>query len=196
MNGLQNVTTTMGERGPRIASSYDSAGALVLHVVWADLWFPGARTYARYSHSVDAGASWSSPTQASDVPAVDGLTVTAGLDDSSETVVVVFFHTLEGPPPVNASSATWLYRTYSKDGGASFNFPSQLITAALAPAVPAAPIPSCSMCMTRARVVGSNVLFAMRTAADNIRDHFLLNGSLTDLDAPFVAARVPTDPQW
>jgi hypothetical protein len=79
LNGLQNVTTTMGERGPRIAASYAaSTGALLLHVVWADLWFPGASTFARYSQSTNGGVSWSTPVQASDVPAVDGLTVTAG----------------------------------------------------------------------------------------------------------------------
>ena len=85
LNGPLNVTTTMGERGPKIAASYSSlSGALILHVVWADLWFPGAKTYARYTQSIDNGNSWSAPTQASDVAGIDGLTVTAGSDGSND----------------------------------------------------------------------------------------------------------------
>ena len=220
LNGAQNVTTTMGERGPRIAASYAAAsGTLILHVVWADLWFSGAKTYARYSQSTDGGVTWSAPTQASDVPGIDGLTVTAGSAGGVDVCVavctlcclrgasaacappscsaVVFYHTLEGPPPANASSATWLYATHSTDGGATFAFPATQVTASLAPGQPAGPIPSCSMCATRARVVGGRILFAMRTAADDIRDHFLLNGTLLPpAAAPMEATRVPTTPPW
>ena len=50
----------------------------------------------------------------------------------------------------------------------------------------------------RARFEGGRVLLTMRTAANNIRDHFLLNGTLrggADPE-PFLATRVPTSPPW
>ena len=71
------VTTTMGERGPKIVMG--AAGRLV--VVWSDLWTgSGARTYARSSHSTDGGASWTSPVAITPEAmfGVDGLSVAAG----------------------------------------------------------------------------------------------------------------------
>ena len=37
------VTTTMGERGPKISVSPDGS----IHVIWMDLWAAGVHTYAR-----------------------------------------------------------------------------------------------------------------------------------------------------
>ena len=240
LNGAQNVTTTMGERGPRIAASYSAASnQLILHVVWADLWFSGAHTFARYSQSTDGGLTWSAPTQASDVPAIDGLTVTAGSVGGVDVCVVVCTdQTVEAQPPaprplaVRSSFTTpWRdhrlptprarrgstlrsrrtavprspsprprsggVRLIRRTRGSTITFPAAQVTASLAPGEPVGPIPSCSMCMTRARVVGGRVLFALRTAADDIRDHFLLNGTLPTISlAPMEATRVPTTPPW
>ena len=43
---------------------------------------------------------------------------------SPPSSAIVFYHTLEGPPPANASSATWLYATFTTDGGSTFAFPA------------------------------------------------------------------------
>ena len=57
-------------------------GNNTLHVVWFDLWFPGAKTYGRSVVSHDGGLSWSMPIQINppEMFGLDGLSVAAGVD--------------------------------------------------------------------------------------------------------------------
>ena len=156
------VTTTMGERGPKIALAANNR----LVVVWADLWTgPGCRVYARSVYSTDNGATWSAPVVVA--PAlfgIDGLSVAAGTYIDNQ--VVATFH-VNTSMPTNASSATWLHYALSMDGGATWASPQVMsLDGGRTPAV------ACSMCMTRPRFDADTgeLLVAYRGAIDNVRD--------------------------
>jgi hypothetical protein len=156
------VTTTMGERGPKIVMG--AAGRLV--VVWSDLWTgSGSRTYARSSHSTDGGASWTLPVAITPEAlfGVDGLSVAAGTYEVP--MVVATFH-VNTSAPTNASSATWMHYSLSLDGGESWSAPSLLYLEDGAPAI------ACSMCMTRPRFDADTgaLVVGYRSATGNIRD--------------------------
>ena len=190
LNGPQNVTTTMGERGPKLSGSPDGR---TLAVVWADLWFPGATTYPRFALSRDGGASWSAPALAAQRPAVDGL---SGAIDAGGALLIAF-HTMEAgaPPPANASEATWLFVAASPDGGASWTTAAGGSRVAL-PAANGGGA-ACSMCATRVRALGGGrFALALRSAGGNVRDHQLIQGSVADGFASAVAARAPVDAPW
>jgi len=192
LNGPENVTTTMGERGPKIALSPLSSTNTkdkIIHIVFADLWYPGASTYGRYVQSLDQGQTFSTPIQASHVPGIDGLTVIADTDHYSQNVVVLY-HVNDNQTISNSSSSTWLYHTVSNNNGKSFNFPGTRIPIENMDGV------SCSMCMMRARVVNQRIYIALRTAINNIRDFYVLNGSIIDTTIPFIPMRVPINPPY
>lgn len=164
--GLQ-VTTTMGERGPKLAMS-TSAGHLV--VVWADLWTgAGCRVYARSVFSTDNGVTWSSPLIfAPNLFGIDGLAVTA----YHQTVVATFHVNISSLPIQNASSATWLHYVISLNGGVSWGLPSIIkdVNDDEATAI------ACSMCMTSPHFDQSTgtLFIAYRSAENNIRDFRLV----------------------
>ena len=160
--GGLSVTTTMGERGPKIAMGAN--GRLV--VVWADLWTgAGCRVYARSVFSADGGATWSAPASiAPGLFGIDGLSVAAGTYVTNQVVATFHVNTSEA---TNASSATWLHYALSDDGAASWHEPQVLrVDGGRTPAV------ACSMCMTRARFDADTgeLLVAYRAAIDNVRD--------------------------
>jgi hypothetical protein len=178
--GGVSVTTTMGERGPKIAQG--KGGALV--VVWADLWAPGVQTLARSVRSPDGG-TWSRPVQVTPDAffGTDGLSVAA---DPVSGLTVVTYH-VNTTVPTNASSATWLYSQSSVDLGATWA-PPVLFQPTNLPAV------ACSMCMTRARFTGadSTLHVAYRSAVANVRDFYVLSGRA---GSAFTASRV-NDADW
>ena len=178
LNAALGVTTTMGERGPKIAVG---ANASLLHVVWADVWAPGIRVFARSATSRDGGATWGTPVLITP-PAffgIDGLSVVA-----SASHVVVTYHVNNTLPP-NATSATWMYTQVSIDHGATWGAPQMVAPTGL-PAV------TCSMCMTRPRFnAGGELLIAFRSAVGNVRDFYVLNGSA--VGNTFSPTRVNTD---
>lgn len=177
--GGVSVTTTMGERGPKIAQG--KGGALV--VVWADLWAPGERTLARSVRSSDGGTTWSRPVQVTPDAffGTDGLSVAA---DTASGLVVVTYH-VNTTTPTNASSATWLFSQSSVDQGATWAAPA-LFQPTNLPAV------ACSMCMTRARFANSTLHVAFRSAVANVRDFYVVSGRV---GSAFTAARV-NDADW
>lgn len=170
------VTTTMGERGPKLALGKDGA----IFVCWADRWSPGVKTFARLTRSLDGGKTFSPPIAMSDVTGFDGLTLAA--DKAGN--VLAFWHINDARKPVE-KEATWLYLTRSTDNGLTFSKSERLqITGHNGLA--------CSMCMMRARVTtDGRVCLVFRSAADNIRDFYLLTGKVTEND--FTAFRVNTD---
>ena len=190
LNGPQNVTTTMGERGPKISGSPDGR---TLAVFWADLWFPGAVTYPRFSLSRDGGASWSVPALAAGRPAVDGL---SGAVDATGALLVAFHSVDAGAPaPANATEATWLFVAASPDGGVSWttSVNGSRVNLPAANGGGAA----CSMCGTRVRALGGGrFALAMRSAGNNVRDHQLITGTVADGFASAVASRVPVAAPW
>lgn len=159
------VTTTMGERGPKITMGAN--GRLI--VVWADLWTgAGCRTYARSSFSADGGATWSAPASvAPGVAGVDGLSVAAGTFGVAQ-VVATFHVNISMTPPPNATSATYLHYALSLDGAATWQAPQVMrIDGGRTPAI------ACSMCMTRPRFDADTgeLLVAYRAAINDVRDH-------------------------
>ena len=190
LNGPQNVTTTMGERGPKLSGSPDG---MTLAVFYADLWFPGAVTYPRFALSRDGGASWSAPALAASRPAVDGL---SGAVDASGALLIAF-HSMDAgaPAPANASEATWLFVAASTDFGASW-------TTAAGGSRVALPVANgggaaCSMCNTRVRALGGGrFTLALRSAGGNVRDHQLVTGAAADGFASAAAARAPVAAPW
>ena len=190
LNGPENVTTTMGERGPKISG----AGGFMA-VIWADLWFPGATTFPRFSVSRDAGLSWSAPALAGGAgarKAVDGLTAAI---DAGGALLVAFHGAQAGEPVPNASEATWLFVAASPDGGASWSTPAGGARVAL-PAANGGGA-ACSMCGMRARALGGGrFALALRTAGGNVRDHQLVFGAAADGFATATAARVPVGAPW
>jgi len=165
------VTTTMGERGPKITLG---AGGRVV-VVWADEWTgAGCRVYARSSVSADGGATWSPPASvAPGLFGVDGLSVAAGAAGAPPPVVATFHVNVSSGPPPGATSATYLHYALSRDGGATWDAPAVLaIDGGATPAV------ACSMCMTRPRFDAGTgeLLVAYRAAIGNVRDHRVVRG--------------------
>lgn len=155
------VTTTMGERGPKL--TWGANGRLI--AVWADLWTgPGCRVYARSVFSTDGGASWSAPTSiAPGLFGIDGLSVAAGTYVTQQVVATFHVNTSEA---TNASSATWLHYSLSNDGGVSWRAPQVLhLDGGATPAV------ACSMCMTRPRFDADTgeLLVAYRSAIADVR---------------------------
>ena len=176
------VTTTMGERGPKLARS-DADGAL--HAVYSDLWAPGVRTHARSVTRRDGGATWLTPLHNTpdDFFGADGLSVAAGgAGGAGKAQVVVTYHVNSSAVgPTNATSATWLFSQVSLDGGASWAAP-QLVEIA-GGAVPAV---ACSMCMTQPRFdAAGSLLIAFRSATADVREFYVVAGSaLTNSFAP------------
>ena len=155
------VTTTMGERGPKLTAGAN--GRLI--VAWADLWTgPGCRVYARSSFSTDGGATWSAPASiAPNIFGIDGLSIAAGTYVTQQVVATFHVNTSEA---TNASSATWLHYALSDDGAASWRAPQVLrLDGGRTPAV------ACSMCMTRPRFDADTgeLLVAFRSAIGNVR---------------------------
>lgn len=182
-----NVTTTMGERGPKVSLGDDGT----LHVVWFDLWFPGASTYGRYTRSLDNGQTWSAPVQATGVPGIDGLTVVA-----AGHAVTVLYHVTDSQP-TNASSATWMYQVVSTDGGATLGLPGSRVPITGLQGV------ACSMCQVSARARPATAglggadgqYIAYRSAVESIRDFYLLQGPSGPSGA-YLPLRVPISPPW
>ena len=169
LNDARNVTTTMGERGPKLAV----AGGAV-YVIWMDLWYPSARTYARLAVSRDGGKTFSAPVAASDDYGIDGVTVAA---DSAGGVLVAWHWADATDHPVNATSAAWLVTRASNDGGVTW---APSARAAFAPGGLTAPV-ACSMCAMRLRARGAPGSFALafRSAVDNVREHWIVNATLS-----------------
>lgn len=165
LNNELGVTTTMGERGPKLALGAKDA----IHVVWQDLWSPGAHVFPRYTRSRDGGRSFEQPKAVSETWGIDGTTLTA---DASGNVMV-FWHVMDQrKPPV--PQATWLYATRSTDNGATFGASEALKIDGLMGL-------ACSMCQMRARVDSNgNFCLAFRAADDNVRDFYVLKGSVND----------------
>jgi hypothetical protein len=176
VNSEGTVETEMGERGPKLAVGRDG----VVHVAWADDWAPGVQCYVRSARSVDGGKTFEARKTLSSMPGVDGVTLTADGDGR----VVAFWHVMQ-PPQEKIPQATWLWLARSTDNGATFET-GQRATVSNLPAL------ACSMCMMRARVGTEGRLYlAFRSAAENIRDFYVLHGSMTD--SAFTAVRVNED---
>lgn len=184
------VTTTMGERGPKIAMSAD--GRLI--VVWADLWTgAGCRTFARSVFSSDGGATWSSPASiAPGVAGVDGLSVAAGT--AGTPLVVATYHVnISSSPPPNATSATYLHYSLSSDGAKSWGVPQlMVIDGGGTPAI------ACSMCMTRPRIDADTgeLLVAYRAAINNVRDFRVVRAAAGAATNDFTTAVVNARDGW
>ncbi len=176
MNTTLQVTTTMGERGPKISVASDG----VIHVIWADKWSPGVKTYPRYVNSTDGGKTFSEPKLVADVAATDGLTMSADKDGN----VLVFWHVMADPKPVE-KAATWLFMARSTDHGATFQAPERLKIDNMAGL-------ACSMCMMRARIGADGYVYlAVRNAEKDVRDFWMLKSRKTENN--FTAIRVNTD---
>ena len=185
LSDARGVTTTMGERGPKLSVPPGAGGQLV-YVLWPDLWSPGVQTHARLVVSRNGGLNFSAPQQASDRFGIDGATM-AG--DAAGGVLVAY-HWLNAsfPRPPNASEATWLLARSSRDFGATWSAESLVATTATSVA--------CSMCQMRARSTGVAGAFelAFRSAANSVREPYLLQATL-DVTATWQAQRIP-GPGW
>jgi hypothetical protein len=177
LNRELGVTTTMGERGPKISLGSDGT----IHVIWADQWSPGVKTYARYANSTDGGKTFTAPKAVSpDMPAPDGLTMAA---DGAGTVLI-FWHVMADPKPVE-KQATWLYMARSTDKGETFSAPERV-------KIDNAKGIACSMCIMRARIgADGNAYLTFRNAESNVRDFLVLKGPKTENN--FTALRVNED---
>ncbi len=158
LNDELGVTTTMGERGPKLALGADGE----IHVVWQDLWKPGVQTYVRYTRSLDGGRTFAPPQAASPMPGCDGATLAA----DAQGHVAVFWHVMAEPKPVE-KQATWLYGRQSSDHGATFGDAARLAIDGLSSV-------ACSMCLMRAHIADGMVDLCFRSAADDIRDFWVL----------------------
>lgn len=174
LNGDEGVTTTMGERGPKLAIGNDN----VIHVVWQDFWQPDAKVYVRYTRSQNRGRSFDKPRAVSEMSGVDGATIAS----DGEGHVAVFWHCADDRTP-SAKAATWLYLARSDDSGATFGKSEPVhVTGHTGLA--------CSMCQMRARLAidGKTVFLVFRSAERGIRDPYLLRGAIADNS--FTAVRV------
>lgn len=158
LNTDLGVTTTMGERGPKLALGAEGE----IHVVWQDLWKPGVQVFARYTRSLDGGRTFAAPQAVSPMPGIDGTTLAA----DAQGHVAVFWHVMEQPKPVE-KQATWLYGRSSADHGATFGPAARPLINGLSGA-------ACSMCLMRAHIADGQVYLCFRSAADNIRDFWVL----------------------
>ncbi|MEI7833522.1 MAG: sialidase family protein [bacterium] len=175
LNGPEGVTTTMGERGPKLALGEEGS----IHVIWADRWKPGAHVLARYTQSLDGGKTFTTPRAISAVWGFDGLTF--AVDNAGN--VLVFWHINDERKPVEGE-ATWLYLTRSTDNGITFSKPERLqITGHNGLA--------CSMCQMRAVINNGQVMLAFRSAASDIRDFYVLTSKVAE--NAFTTVRVNTD---
>jgi len=185
LSDARRVTTTMGERGPKLSVPAGASGQLV-YVLWPDLWSPGVQTHARLVVSRNGGQSFTAPQQASDRWGIDGATLAA---DAAGGVLVAY-HWLNAsyPRPPNATEATWLLARSSRDYGATWTGEAFVTTSATSVA--------CSMCQMRARGTGVAGAFelAFRSAANNVREHYLLQATL-DVTSTWQAQRIP-GPGW
>lgn len=176
LNGPEGVTTTMGERGPKLALGKDGS----VHICWADQWKPGIHVFARYTRSLDGGKTFPPPKAISDVWGFDGLTMTADAAGN----VLAFWHITDDRKPAE-KHATWLYMVRSTDNGDTFanSEPLKIVGHnGLA----------CSMCQLRAiTTADGRVCLAFRSASDNIRDFYILTSKVTENN--FTAVRVNTD---
>ncbi len=176
VNSAGTVETEMGERGPKLAVGGDG----VIHVVWADDWAPGVKTFVRYSRSLDGGKTFEPLQTVSSMSGIDGVTVTADCNGN----VIAFWHVMVDPaPPV--PQATWLFMARSTNNWAGFG-PSAKVNISNHEGI------ACSMCMMRARAeTNGTVYLAFRSAVQNIRDFFVLKGSADG--SAFTALRVNQD---
>jgi hypothetical protein len=176
LNSTGMVETKMGERGPKLAVGSDGN----IHVVWMDEWAPGVKTFVRYSRSLDGGKSFEALQTLSDMPGVDGVTVTA----DGKGNVLAFWHVMVDPKP-DVKSATWLHTTRSANNGAVFGPTEKLNITNLSGL-------ACSMCMMRARAGADGCVYlAFRSAEGSIRDFYVLKGRPTE--NRFTALRVNED---
>lgn len=190
LNGPQQVTTTMGERGPKISLGYNAS----LHVIWMDLWAPGVQTHMRAVNSYDGGRSFSTPVEVA--PSFFGIDGVSAAADPASPAVAAVWH-VNNTQQTNATSATWLYTALSVDGGRTFGPPQEVAISPDSPSqLPAAV--ACSMCMTRPRARDGMLHVAFRSAVQNVRSFYLLtapmnNGtvSLTDASSSSAAAVLP-----
>jgi hypothetical protein len=176
VNNTGIITSTMGERGPKISVGGDG----VIHTVWADKWSAGVQVFARYARSLDGGKTFSDPKAVSATYGIDGLTVAA----DGQQHVAVFWHTMV-PQQSPVPQATWLHKAVSFDNGATFNADTNVrITNHTGLA--------CSMCTARARFgVDGKVYLVFRSAEDTVRDFYVLKGNVTENN--FTAIRVNND---
>ena len=176
LNDAHNVTTTMGERGPKLSVPTPSS----IFVVLPDLWYSGAQTRARLARSTDGGATFSAPVAISEHWGIDGVTLAA--DAQGGVLLAYHWGNATSPRPPNATEATWLFTRASADGGSTWG------ATALAPLRGVAPV-ACSMCAMRARAVGGGAFqLAFRSAVNNVREHWVANASLA-AGAQWPAAR-------
>ncbi len=165
VNSEGDVCFTMGERGPKLALGKDGS----IHVVWADIWAPGVKVFARYSRSLDGGKTFEPMKTVSSMSGIDGLTLAA--DDAGN--VLVFWHTMS-PVQKEVAQATWLHVASSKDNGATFAHDQHVKIDGLSEL-------ACSMCVMRGRNAGKGrVYLAYRGAVSSIRDFYVLKGSPGD----------------
>ncbi len=179
VNSEGAVCFTMGERGPKLAVGGDG----VVHVVWMDIWSPGAKTFARYARSTDGGKTFQPPRAISSMTGNDGVTVAA--DDKGN--VLAFWHTMNPPTTGLPKAATFIHIVRSADSGATWGKDEHVKIANLSEL-------ACSMCMMRARIAADgSVLLAFRSAEKSIRDFYVLKGSVKENS--FTAIRVNKD-EW
>jgi len=175
VNSSGTVGITMGERGPKVSIGLSNS----IHVVWMDKWSSGVQVYARYSRSLDNGATFEDRRILSSTSGVDGVTVAADTLGN----VASFWHVNQ--PPTGQPSATRLRMVMSSDNGATFGA-DQLMSITNMTGL------ACSMCMMRPFVrADGNMYLAFRTADDNIRDIYVLKGPIGQNN--FTALRVNTD---
>jgi hypothetical protein len=176
VNSEGTVEFKMGERGPKLAVAGDG----VIHVVWADCWSPGVKTFVRYARSTDGGRTFERPKTVFSISGVDGDTVAA--DGSGN--VLVFGHTAH-PPQQLIPQATWLHVARSTDNGVTFA-PEEHVKIANLSGL------ACSMCMMRARFgADGNAYLVFRSAQENIRDFYVLKGAKAENN--FTPVRVNLD---
>ena len=176
VNDGAKVSTTMGERGPKIAIGQDGA----IHVVWADRWSAGVKVFLRHTRSRDGGKSFEPAKAVSTMPGVDGVTVAADAAGN----VLAFWHVMV-PVQREIPEATWVYMARSIDNGQTFAANERVKISNLREL-------ACSMCMMRACIADDgNVYLALRGADKIIRDFWVLKGPVAKNQ--FVALRVNND---
>ena len=98
--------------------------------------------------------------------------------------VLAFWHVMQGPKP-DVPEATWLYMARSTDHGATFGPSEPMKVSNYEPL-------ACSMCMMRARAADDGTVYvAFRGASKNIRDFWVLKGTVTSNE--YTATRVNED---